>query len=289
MLGASRRDVLDHLAARGLESREDPTNRDLSLARNRVRHELIPYLERHFNPAIRETLARSAAVLAEEADVLATAAGALGGMRGRAEHGVYVLPLPALRTAPRALARLGVRRALEETGGRRGVGLRHVDTVLDVAASAAPSGRRVDLPGGREAVFHFDEVRIGRKAAPDAMPFVLPLSVPGTVVLPDGRSLSARPARRPSARGDETVVPVPDAPLVVRTRRPGDRVRSAGRDMSLRRFLMAVRVPARERESLPLVAAGDRVLWIPGQRVESAGDGGGRFVRFEVQPGEGAR
>jgi len=289
MLGVSRRDVLDHLAARGLEWREDPSNALLDIARNRVRHELIPYLERHFNPAVREALARSAAVLAEEADVLAAVAGDARRAQGHADAGGYVVPLDGLRAAPRAVARLTVRRALQAAGGLRGVGLKHVDAIVGLAASEAPSGRRVALPGGREAVFHFDEVRIGAARPAPAAEFALPLTVPGAVALPDGRSLVARSARGPAASDDATtaVVAVPDAPLVVRTRRPGDRVRAAGRDMSLRRFLMDARVPAQDRGSLPLLAAGDRVLWVPGQRLETAPAGRGRFVRLELQPAPG--
>ena len=41
--------------------REDVTNADLAIPRNRVRHELIPYLERDFSPGIVEVLAREAA------------------------------------------------------------------------------------------------------------------------------------------------------------------------------------------------------------------------------------
>jgi len=41
----------------------------------------------------------------------------------------------------------------------------------------------------------------------------------------------------------------------------------------LKRFLIERRVPADERPGLPLLAAGSRVLWVPGQPVESlAGD-----------------
>jgi tRNA(Ile)-lysidine synthase len=272
MLAWSRRDVLDHLAARALAWREDPSNADVSIARNRVRHELIPYLERHFNPAVREALARSAALLAEESDVLASVAGD------------DVLTLEGLRSAPRAVARLTVRRAVQDAGGLRGVGLKHVDAILDLAATAAPSGRRVALPGGREAVFHFDEVRITRRRAPSA-PFALPLRVPGAVALPDGSRLLARAARGPAvSNGSAAVVAVPDGPLEVRTRRPGDRVRAAGRDVSLKRFLMDRRVPAQERGALPLLAAGHRVLWVPGQRIDGADAGERRFVRLELQP-----
>jgi tRNA(Ile)-lysidine synthase len=281
MLAVSRRDVLDHLAARGLRWREDPSNADLALARNRVRHELIPYLERHFNPAVRDALARSAAVLAEESDVLAAVGSDARRRQGHAEAAGYVVPVEALRSAPRAVARLTLRRALQLAGGLRGVGLRHVDAILDLAATEAPSGRRVALPGGREAVFHFDEVRIApRRAAPGAG-FALPLDVPGTVALPDGSRVVARAARGPAASAD--VVAVPEGPLEVRTRRPGDRVRASGRDVSLKRFLMDRRVPAQDRGTLPLLAAGHRVLWVPGQTIDGGDTAARRFVRLELQ------
>jgi tRNA(Ile)-lysidine synthase len=274
MLTLSRRDVLDHLAERSLSWREDPSNADVAIARNRVRHELIPYLERHFNPAVREALARSAALLAEDADVLAAGAG-------------ETLTVTGLRSVPRAVARLTVRRALQGAGGLRGVGLTHVDAIVDLAATEAPSGRRIALPGDREAVFHFDEVRITRRRAP-ASPFSLPLTVPGAVALPDGSRLVARAARGPAgASAAADVVAVPDGPLEVRTRRPGDRVRASGRDVSLKRFLMDKRVPAQDRESLPLLAAGRRVLWVAGQRIDGADAAEQRFVRLELLAADG--
>jgi tRNA(Ile)-lysidine synthase len=287
MLALSRGDVLDHLAARGLSAREDPSNADLALARNRVRHELLPYLERHFNPALREALARSASVFAEEADVLAAVAGDARRAQGRADDDGYVLPLAGLRAAPRALGRLSVRRALQEAGGLRGVGLKHVDAILDLAATPGPSGRRIALPGGREAVFSFGEVRIACRRLPGAA-FALPLPVPGAVALPDGRSLVARASGGPAtSTAAIAVVAVPDGPLEVRTRRPGDRVRAAGREVSLRRFLMDQRVPAQDRGSLPLLAAGHRVFWVPGQRLDGADAEPRRFVRVELHSASG--
>jgi hypothetical protein len=45
---------------------------------------------------------------------------------------------------------------------------------------------------------------------------------------------------------------------------------------------MSRRVPAQDRGALPLVAAGDRVVWIPGQPLES-GPVEDRFVRLELE------
>ena len=60
LLGVSRAQVLSHLGSHGLSWREDPSNSDLTLLRNRVRHELLPQLEARFNPNLRRTLARTA-------------------------------------------------------------------------------------------------------------------------------------------------------------------------------------------------------------------------------------
>ncbi len=285
LLGLSREDVLDHLHEKGLSWREDPTNADLALTRNRVRHELIPYLERHFNPAVRDALARTAAVLAEESDVLASLATDAARARGRAQGTEYVLSRTSLAGAPRAVARLSVRKAMQHTGGLKGVGLGHVDRVLALAARPDASGKRLPLPGRRAAVVHFDEVRIGPASDHAAFgDFSLPLPVPGHVRLPDGRSLVARRARARQGDGaTSAVVDAPLGPLRVRTRQPGDRVRAGGREVSLKRFLMDRRVPAAERGSLPLVASGHRILWVPGQRVEAAGPRQGRLVRLELR------
>ena len=53
----------------GLPFREDESNRDLAFTRNRVRHELLPLLERDFSPGIVEVLAREAAIAREDEDL----------------------------------------------------------------------------------------------------------------------------------------------------------------------------------------------------------------------------
>jgi tRNA(Ile)-lysidine synthetase-like protein len=87
-------------------------------------------------------------------------------------------------------------------------------------------------------------------------------------------------------------VGAPEGPLVVRSRQVGDRVRAGNRDVSLKRFLMDRRVPADLRPRLPLVAAGNLVLWVPGQPAAAGAPGGAplappssmtkRFVRLEL-------
>ena len=65
LLGVRRMEVESFLRARGQEWREDESNKDVSLTRNRVRHELMPVL-RGFNPGVDALLANVAAIARDE-------------------------------------------------------------------------------------------------------------------------------------------------------------------------------------------------------------------------------
>lgn len=69
LLGLRRHELRGYAAARGLAFRDDPTNQDTTLLRNYLRHEILPLLAT-VNPAIVETLARTATLMADDADVL---------------------------------------------------------------------------------------------------------------------------------------------------------------------------------------------------------------------------
>jgi tRNA(Ile)-lysidine synthase len=164
LLGVSRREVLAYLEERGLAWREDPSNADTSLTRNRVRLELLPYLEERFNPRVRPALARTADLLAEEALFIAGAAERALAEAARREGDSLVVDRAALRHSPLALARATLRRALLETGGLAGVDAGHVERLLRLVRASAPSGRRIPLPGGREARFTHHALRLERRA-----------------------------------------------------------------------------------------------------------------------------
>jgi tRNA(Ile)-lysidine synthase len=80
--------------------------------------------------------------------------------------------------------------------------------------------------------------------------------------------------------------------LVVRNRRPGDRLRllGLGGHTSLKRLLIARRVPRALRAAHPVVVAGDEIVWVPRcGRAEAALVGGATrrvlVVRLESAPG----
>jgi tRNA(Ile)-lysidine synthase len=164
LLDISRPRVLEHLRAHGIAWREDPSNADRAHLRNRVRHELLPYLEQRFNPRIREALARTAALLADEAGHIGTQAQELVARIGSRDGETLVLDRLRLAEAPLAVARAAVRLALQRTGGLAGIDRGHVDRILRVAHAEAPAGRHILLPGDREARFTHRQLRLQKRA-----------------------------------------------------------------------------------------------------------------------------
>ena len=148
LLHVSRAELRDYLAGRGQSFREDATNRDPAFTRNRVRHELIPFLETRFSPSIANVLARTAEIVRADSewmeaavDEVAPAVLALGEQEAAVDAA-------ALARQPQAIARRLVRRALEHVAGRA-TEFEPVERFLAVAAAPGGDLREADFPGCR--------------------------------------------------------------------------------------------------------------------------------------------
>ncbi|MEG4589214.1 tRNA lysidine(34) synthetase TilS [Microcoleus sp. MOSTC5] len=101
---------------------EDSTNQDLQYTRNRIRSELLPYLETHFNPKAQQALAQTAELLRADVEYLELAASDLlqRAMSPIADSPQvnFQLPVklnrPILREAPLALQRRAMRQLLQQ-------------------------------------------------------------------------------------------------------------------------------------------------------------------------------
>jgi tRNA(Ile)-lysidine synthase len=185
LLGARRAEVEAYLRERGQTWREDATNRDVSLMRNRVRHELIPIL-RGFNPGIDAALARLAEIARDEEgfwqaevakvlpQVLLQGRPIRGG--GRAVSTVTgnsscAVEVERLRTMTPALRRRVLRAAARALGCRISAG--ETAKLLALAGLgevqppvAARSGVRLELAGGLRAERTAREIQLRVDAAP---------------------------------------------------------------------------------------------------------------------------
>jgi tRNA(Ile)-lysidine synthase len=149
LLGVDREEILAFLARYNLTFVEDETNTDLHFARNYVRHTVLPVLAR-LNPQIGAALARSAELLAAEAE-RATAADAAAMAAVLLEPPTdqrVVLDLEAWQGLSLAAQRGVLRLALAHfCADGRELGFEHINAILHSTAGARGSGPH-PLPGG---------------------------------------------------------------------------------------------------------------------------------------------
>ena len=284
-LDVPRAMIRRYVDERGLRFREDETNADVSVPRNRVRHELLPLLTA-FSPSAAEAVARAAEVAGEDEDFLERSAIDLAAsIVLMTDHGA-ALDARSLRQVHPALAARVVRAALERAAPGVFFGREHIKAVIALAAAEAPPDRgarstAVDVPG-LAAKREGDRIVLAvRRPEPTAYAnsFRIPLSIPGEVALP-GWMVSAQPlppagglpsALRARDRSVAVAGSVLKLPLAVRSRRPGDRFRPigmGGRGRKLQDFLVDRKVARAERDALPLVVdSDDRIVWVVGHSV----------------------
>ena len=273
LIECSRRQVLAFLKANALPYCEDSSNDDRRLLRNRVRHDVVPLL-RSINPNVVHTLASTAEILAGEAGLLEVDARALLSLPAP------FLPVAAVIAAPPALRGRVVRTWLrEQRGDLQRLTAAHIRAVVDVALGTRPSAR-VRLPGGERVAREYDRLRW---LACETRHVVEPLRelLPGSVVaLESGWRISVELAELAELVADHRkgrqwppdlwevaadAAGVP-APLIVRSARPGDRVRPLGMRGSrkLQDIFVDRKLPREQRWSFPVVEAAGEILWVPG-------------------------
>ncbi len=146
LLDVRRVEVEAWLRERGIGWREDESNQDRTIPRNKVRHELVPWLVEAFGAGVVDVLARQAALSRDDAewfDMVATETA----RRLVIEDGATVtIEQAALGALHPALGRRVVLDALRRVARGRFVGFDHVEGVL--ALSQAGFGG-IDLPGQR--------------------------------------------------------------------------------------------------------------------------------------------
>jgi tRNA(Ile)-lysidine synthetase-like protein len=270
LLPITRSEIAQYCAAHGLQPRCDPTNTDTQFTRNRIRHELLPQLA-DYNPQIVAALGRSAVVCADEQAFIQQALATVWPTLAHQRAGAIDFAGESWRSLHPALQRAALRQAHMLLRADQTLGLEHVEAAR--AAVNRGVGRRVELPGGLAlTVGYGGSFTIGallEPAGPQLMQETIALPVPGRIALERGWTLSASylPAPVP-ARPDVWQVAIDGGalPLVVRRRRPGDRLHPAGGRgrRRLQDLFIDAKVPRTLRSAWPLVATATMIVWVPG-------------------------
>ncbi len=300
LLDVTRREVEDYLTGLSQVWREDSSNKDLHHTRNRIRHELLPLLERSYNPALRQNLADLAELArADEEYWEKEVSGRLsrlvrsgrpsrsGRSNSPSKAPVVALELAAFQGLPLAVQRRVLRAMTEQFDVT--LEYKHVQQLLALIAPTYENksgqkhpGKAVELPGGLVATRSFRELQISlRENQPSPADYCYCLAVPGEVDVPE---LETRIRAQLVSAGNSVsgynsallnhALLAPE--LKVRNWRAGDKffpahTRSPKR---VKELLQPARlgheISSAERKAWPVIESAGEIVWMRGFSVPEA-------------------
>lgn len=289
MLELTRQEIERYCQIHRLPTRQDATNQQTDYFRNRLRHEVLPFL-RNYNPNLDQMLSRTAKLIAAEVEVVEQQLDRVWSGLLRAEspqrlefHRSTWLALPL------ALKRAVLRRAVEQLqGDALDLGFEHIEAALEVIAGGRVRAR-VTLPGGLLIQLAYDTFSLeqahAQRVQPPETPWLdererVPLTIPGQTLLPhDDWQLVAEllPRERvpnqslTQAQGWEAYLDAaslgPESYL--RPRQAGDRFQPFGMSglKKVKAFMIDQKIPAAQRNRIPILVSGPQILWVCGYRL----------------------
>ena len=275
LIETRRAQLETYLAGLGLGHVDDSSNWKDVYLRNRVRRHVVPFLE-NYNPSLTENLARMAHLLWQEDQSLTQETERAWSRMARRHEEVVCVELPHFRSLHPALQFRLLKHAVHGVSGAEGkrVAAVHIIALVDLAVTGTPHGA-VYLPGGVVAKRIYDRLEIRRGTAPVAGGFDVPVTFPGTAVIPEiGKKLVGEWIDAWDLRESSDQVAFFDGdrlqPMVrVRNWRSGDRFRPLGMTGSkkIKDCFIDWKIPVDQRHQIPLVVSADTIVWVVGHRI----------------------
>ncbi|MGH9344425.1 MAG: tRNA lysidine(34) synthetase TilS [Terriglobia bacterium] len=279
-LEITRAEVEKEIERRRLEFRVDRSNADTRFARNKIRRDLLPLLEREFNPGIVSVLKQLADRARDDEAFLEQQAADIARpwrVRGGGEERIPAQPFTQF---PPALQRRVLRQMIAGCGGLARTTASHIELVRRFAATA-PSGKTLVLPGEIEAHKDFGWLSIRRKSEKlEQEGFSVPIWPPTELALPGAPGSRLKvyyknaeyPGREPSKTSynskQRTCLDADQClgPLVLRNWRAGDRFCPLGsaKPKKLKEFFATYKIARNRRPLWPVMESAGEIIWVWG-------------------------
>jgi len=293
LIHLKRTEIIDYIAEKNLQYVTDSSNADPKFQRNKIRHDLIPELNKSYNPRIIETLNRLGDIMRAENQWFEDALKPVFNQCVLTKtSGKISLAIPHLSKRAQAVKRRIIRKAiLSVKKDLRRITFSHVDAVLELIETGPVTGS-LNLPDGMRvqrntAELIFDgrqNVRFKKNhtlSQPVAADYRYTIATAGTIIIKEANASITlaeigtddlpdfKDTGRQLAFFDRDCL---QFPLVVRNFRPGDRISPLGINgtQKVKKFFINNKIPGSQRRKCPLLLSGGKIIWIAGHRTDNS-------------------
>ncbi len=267
LLDVSREDVEAYCKARNLSYRTDLSNYETNYTRNRIRHELIPYIEEQFIPSFRQSFqgqielyAACGAYIKDEAEKLFQAE------KKFVPEG-FGFSCRSLLTHAEFLVGMMLYRLMQQLAGRQEISSHHVNAVMEILHKQKGA---VSLPGNVVAEICHGNLYV-RRIVPDCSysyewnPEVFISETGQTVTFVEVQEMPEK------QRNDIIYLDMQKLAgkkLVIRSRKEGDVFYPLGMEgrKKLQDFFVDQKLPYFLRDQVPILTVDNEIAWVAGYR-----------------------
>lgn len=262
--------------------RIDSSNLSLSFYRNRIRLELIPILEQ-YNPGIKNSLLKLADIAQADMDFVEDQSIKAFTNVSQLKDGKIFLNKARMGELPVALQREVIRFAVAGIrGSLKDISLDHVEAVRSLLSK--PVGKKFSLQYRFTCYSEYDDIVITDKEETDfcrELPALSLLNIPGETILYGWRveasicnklidSERLQQIKKQDSFAADLDLNITGRELYVRHRQPAEKFQPLGMksEKSLQDFMVDLKIPAAQRNLVPLVCSSEQIFWIVGYRID---------------------
>ncbi len=276
LLCCTREEIEEYIRKHGLDYCDDSTNDGTDYARNRIRHNVLPYLCENINSGAVANIAALAENAAKAEEYLEKTTKARFDAVVRATDGGMLAV--GLEREDAYIAGRIVRIIIERmTGTLKDIGEYHTEGVLKLLEGR--SGRRFCIKNGLTAVKNSDGIFFAGEHDINDIAGQVEITPPCIITPWEGAgefTFEVSPWDKRQKISNEVYTKCFDydkikSGLCLRTRESGDylEIDDKGHHKSLKQYFVDEGIPARRRERIPLLADGKHIMWIVGGRISA--------------------
>lgn len=279
ILGTSREDIEKYIEEKNIEIVTDATNFQTIYNRNKVRLELIPYIEENFNPNIVDTLWRLSEISAVDSDFLNTYVKSVyKELLLKEDKDSCVLKLEGILKEHLSIKQRLIRNAiLHINGSLQGITEAQISNAIELIRSG-DTGKEIHLSNEILIRINYDQVIVRKNKMEKQKDYFYGIPLKGLVNFPEiGYSFSVeilskeeyiKAEKNKYTRYFDLDKVCGD--LSVRNRRPGDRFIPFGMKGSkkLKDYFIDEKVSREIRDEIPIIVDKESILWVIGYRTD---------------------
>jgi tRNA(Ile)-lysidine synthase len=280
LLSFSRKDITSYLELEGIKWREDLSNKDNTYSRNKIRNQMIPWIQEHLNPNVVTKLYETAEIFSETDDILESLAKRRF-LKAQIKHSKDECRLSTkIIKKTRSVLRYYVYKEAYSRINGNSKDFYHNNFIEIENLLTSDGSKQIYLPNNVYVFKEYDELiftNIDFSKSENIENEKEITSLRNRSTFEDYRIIMKKLKKMPTKRNlfeDKDIAYLDldktSFPITIRHRKPGDRFHPLGmqHNKKLKDFLIDEKIPKFDRDKVLIFCDKEKIIWLAGYRID---------------------